>query len=320
MSTERAAAVRRQPVRFRIRRCTMVTTLRDTVADYRMDCRARRVSPATIKWYQQKLDVAVCALEAAGVTTVEQLTSAAQLHIIIADLDDGTRSGQTVKGYVQVIKGWLHFLEDEDLISPKIRRRIKLPKVEQRLIKTLDNDCMEALLNATRYQRSEWMARRDKAILKLMLETGIRASELCSLTRECININDDPHVRVIGKGDKEREVGPLSPECCRDIRRYLRVQPRQPHDVLFVSRCRQAMTVGGLDQMLYRLRDGAGLEGTEVRAHVLRHTYAVNALRAGIDIKRLSLLMGHSSVAVTERYVRDFQQREARKPIREQPR
>jgi site-specific recombinase XerD len=159
------------------------------------------------------------------------------------------------------------------------------------------------------------MTVRDRAILRLMVETGVRAGELCALTREHINIDDDPHVRVIGKGDKEREVGPLSPECCRDIRRYLRVQPRQPHEALFISRYRQAMTINGLDQMLYRLRDAAGLEGTEVRAHVLRHTYAVRALRAGMDIKRLSLLMGHSTVAVTERYVRDFQQREARRPV-----
>lgn len=291
------------------------TTLRATLIEYRAECRARRISPTTIAWYDQKLAVTVTALEAAGVTTVEDLTSAAPLHAFIADLDDGTRTGMTVKGYVQVIKGWLHYLEDEDLISPKVRRRIRLPKVEQRLIKTLDDESIAALLEAARYQVNRWMTLRDRAILRLMLETGIRAGELCGLTRDRINIDDDPHVRVIGKGDKEREVGPLSPDCCRDIRRYLRVQPRQPHDVLFISRYRQAMTINGLDQMLYRLRDGAGLEGTEVRAHVLRHTYAVRALRAGVDIKRLSLLMGHSSLSVTERYLRDFQQREARRPV-----
>lgn len=298
----------------------MPTTLRATIAKYRMECRARRVSPATIKWYDQKLEVVVSSLEAAGVTNVEQLSSATPLHMVIADLDDGTRTGHTVKGYVQVIKGWLHYLEDEDLVSPKIRRRIRLPKVEQRLIKTLDNESVMALLSATRYQVSQWMALRDRAILRLMLETGIRAGELSMLTRERVNIDDDPHVRVIGKGDKEREVGPLSLECCRDIRRYLRAQPRQPADILFITRSRQAMTPNGLDQMLYRMRDAAGLEGVEVRAHVFRHTYAVNALRAGMDIKRLSLLMGHSSLSVTERYLRDFQQKEARRPVAGQAR
>lgn len=291
------------------------TTLRATLAEYRAECRARRISPATIVWYNQKLDVAISALEAAGITTTDQLTSAAPLHNLFADLDDGTRTGHTVKGYVQVIKGWLHYLEDEDLISPKVRRRIKLPKVEQRLIKTLDDETVAALWDAARFQVNRWMVLRDRAILRVMVETGIRAGELCSLTREHTNIDDDPHVRVIGKGDKEREVGPLTPDCCRDVRRYLRAQPRQPNEVLFISRYRQAMTINGLDQMLYRLRDAAGLEGAEIRAHVLRHTYAVNALRAGIDIKRLSLLMGHSSVAVTERYLRDFQQREARRPV-----
>lgn len=290
--------------------------LRATVFDYRVACRAKRLTPRTLTWYQQKL-LQVCDLLATheGVTTTEALTAPA-LHRVIERLDNGGRSSYTLRGYVQVIKGWLHYLEDEDLIDFRLRSRIKLPRVAKRLIKTLSLEQVDALLHATRYQVTPWLRQRDRAILHVLLDTGIRASELCGLRRCDINLDDDPHVRVIGKGDREREVGPLSDACVRECRRYLRVQPRTPQEVFFVSRLRQPLTIWGLNQLLYRLRDGAGLQGeAEVRPHVFRHTYAVTQVRAGMDIKRLSLLMGHSSVSVTEGYVRDFQQREARRPL-----
>lgn len=291
------------------------TSLQLTLGDFRADRRARRISQRTLDWYEQKLEVALTLLAKGGVTTTDQLTIPV-VHRLIEQLDDGTRSGQTVKGYVQTIKSWLLYLEAEDLVNLHTRERIKLPRVPKRLIKTLSPTTIDMLFAAVRFGGSSpWLRLRDTAILHLLLDTGIRAGELCRLRRRDIDLDDDPHVRVVGKGDKERQVGPLSPECVRACRRYLRaVGPLAGDSPFFLSRHQKALTVWGLDQLLYRLRDHAGLRGeVEVRAHVFRHTYALDRIRDGMDVHRLSKLLGHTSLLVTEGYLRDFDQREARR-------
>lgn len=292
------------------------TPLRATIVDYRLQCRAKKLDPQTLRWYEQKLSVFVDAIEAEGVTTCEGLTVPI-LHAAFAALDTGTRSDMTLRGYHQVAMGWLTYLVEEEFVGPKLRKRMKgiKPAAPERLIKSFTAEQVTRLRDAARHEMSRWLMQRDRAIVGVLVETGLRAHELCGLTRGNTDIEDDPHVKVIGKRDKEREVGPLSYETCREIGRYLRSQPRGDRDTLFVNRYHQALTPSGLDQMLYRLRDWAGMqdENVEVRAHVFRHTFAVNALRSGMDIKRLSLLMGHSNVTTTEVYLRDFQQKEARR-------
>lgn len=287
--------------------------LRPTVTHYLTYCRSRRRSPTTISWYAQKLGVLVTMLEAEGVCDTDTLSMSA-LTAVIAKLQDRGTSARTAKGYVQVLKGWVHFLAEEELVPLRLFERIKLPAVPHRLVKTLDQETLDALFAACRWEHAPWLATRNRAILRLLLDTGIRASELCTLTMSGLRMDEpgDPHIRVIGKGDKERGAGPLGYETIREMRKYLRMRPYKS-DYVFLGRTGLPLTVSGLDQILYRLRDNAGLEGVEIRAHVFRHTFAVTRLRQGWDIKRVSLLLGHASVTTTEVYLRDFSQEEARR-------
>lgn len=289
--------------------------LSELVKDYLGYCRAKRLSVQTLRWYRGKFAIILPELAGQGVSTVADL-SATALQEVIHSLDNGARSSYTIHGYAQVLRGFLSYLEEEELIDPRLRRRVPLPKVAKRLIKTLPEDIFYALLDAARYEVTPWLRQRNRAALMLLWETGVRAQELCDLTRYGLALDDEePYIRVIGKGDKEREVGPLSPACVRELRRYLRVQPRRPEEVLLLNRYHQPLTPSGLHQLIARLRDFAGLyeeQGLEIRPHVFRHSYAVRKLTEGMDIKRLSLLMGHSSVTTTEGYLRDFSTRQAR--------
>lgn len=160
------------------------------------------------------------------------------------------------------------------------------------------------------------MQLRDQAILALLLDTGLRADELCALRVGDVRLNEGFVFVKQGKGDKQREVGPLGLETQRTVRRYLRGREMDRDDWLLKGRHHTQLTSSGLDRILYRLRDWAGsghFDGVRVSAHTFRHTFAVNFMRQSSDIYALSLLLGHSSVAVTQNYLRDFQQREARR-------
>ncbi len=198
-------------------------------------------------------------------------------------------------------------------MEQKTRDRIQLPRVDKKVIRTLSRAQFDLLVWATGTEATREMQLRDRAILCLLLDTGLRASELCKLTVADLHLGDDAYVLVKGKGRKEREIGPLGVECQKNIRRHLR---GHSYPTVFVSRRHTPLTVSGLDQILYRLEEWAGPEefiGIRVSAHTFRHSFAVNFMKADGDIYTLSLLLGHTSVSTTQGYLKDFQQREARR-------
>lgn len=293
--------------------------LGDALEEYRLHCFAVPVSRTTWRWYEQKLGVFLAFVRAEGVEQVEGLhvglVNRFTQHLgCTPSLNGrGVRSSYTVKGYIEVVKNFLSWAVEEDLIPSKTRDRVMLPRVEKKVIKTLSREQFNLLMDATKHEATRTMQLRDRAVLCLLLDTGIRATELCTLKRADLHLGEDPHVLVHGKGNKQREVGPLGVECQRHLRRYLR---GHEHELVILNRNGGPLNPGGLDQLLYRLRRWAGpefFEGIRVSAHTFRHTYAVNYLKAGGDVFTLSLLLGHTSVAVTQNYLKDFKQREARR-------
>ena len=294
--------------------------LANAMDEYLLACRAKGTSPHTMRWYEQKLSIFRAFLKTElDLTHVEGLAPR-HINLFAEHLKStpslngrGVRSTYTVKGYIECVKNLLSWLEDEDLIDAKVRARVVLPKVQKKVIKTISPEQFERLMRATSQEPRRDLQLRDQAILCLLLATGIRASELCGLHVEHVHFgSDDSYITVLGKGNKQREVGPLGVKAQTALRRYFR-----GHDgsLAFHSRRAVPFTPNGLDQMLKRLRDWAGVEhfgGIRVSAHTLRHTFAVTFLKQGGDLKRLQLLLGHTSLAVTQRYLEDFQQRDAR--------
>ncbi len=290
------------------------------VEEYRLACAAVPVSVTTWRWYEQKLKHFLAYLKSEYGTTdiegiqpkhvgafTEYLSTTPTLN------GRGVRSSYTVKGYIECVRNFLSWAAAEELVEQKTRDRVKLPKVEQVVIKTLSRSQFNLLMDATSMECTRELQLRDRAILCLLLETGLRASELCSLTVGNLHLGEDAHILVKGKGRKQREIGPLGVECQKNLRRHLR---GHSYPTVFVSRRHTQMTVSGLDQILYRLEEWSGAEeitGVRVSAHTFRHTFAVNFLKGGGDIYTLSLLLGHTSVSTTQGYLKDFQQREARR-------
>jgi len=290
------------------------------LTEYHMTCAAVPVSPSTWRGYEQKLRTFFAWLKSEyDLDALEglQLRHINAFSVFLASTPSlngrGTRSSYTVKGYVEVIRNFMSWAAAEELVEQKVRDRMVLPRVEKKVLRTISRQQFDLLMDATQYEGTRAMQLRDRAILCLLLETGLRAQELCTLVSENLHLGDDAHVLVKGKGKKQREIGPLGVECQKNLRRHLR---GRNYATVFVSRYHQPLTVSGLDKLLYRLKAWAGPEeftGVRVSAHTFRHTFAVNFLKAGGDIYTLSLLLGHTSVSTTQGYLKDFQQRDARR-------
>lgn len=279
-------------------------------------------SRASRDWYASRLGAFVLWAKTQGVTEVEGLTTPlVRRYLDMIRTTPSKRDGKplssfTVHGHARAIRTLLFWAAREDLIDEKVARRVVMPKREEKVMAILSPHHMALLFKACEGGENASTVMRDKAILAVLFDTGIRASELCTLALDRVHFGaDDAYLKVLGKGRKEREV-PLGTKARQLLHRYVhRGRPLTSQPYVFVTKEDKPLTPEGLDRLLYRLRDRAGAEnfqGVRVHAHIARHTYAVRSLEAGMDIYSVSRLMGHSGIEVTTGYAKAFTSRQAR--------
>lgn len=280
-----------------------------------------QLSPTTQAWYLQKLSVFLAWCATQNKNTLDQLT-AGDLRRFLADARNRHNrqtgapiSSYTLHGYMQVIKGFLAWCAKEDLVSERLAKRVEMPPVDIKVIETFSQEQIKRLFAACTTARTPALIARDRAILAVLLDTGIRASELCGLTLETVFLEpQEAFLRVCGKGRKQREIGlgkTARTALYRYITRYRKAAKEESH--VFLTRIHRPLARPGLESLFYRLRDAAKITGVRCSPHTARHTFAVNYLAAGGDVYKLSRLLGHTSVTVTEHYLRAYQARDARK-------
>ncbi len=220
----------------------------------------------------------------------------------------------TIHGHMRIIKAFLHWCVRQDLVSPGLLNKLEMPKVEQKVIEVFTPQHITALFKACEEDELPWLVERNKSILAVLLDTSIRASELTDLTLERVHIAlDEAYLVVNGKGRKQREVG-LGKKSRSLLHRYIyRYRPNVQGDShVFLSK-KGHLCAQGVDKLLYRLRDRAGIEGVRCSAHTFRHTMACQYIEFGGDVMRLSRALGHTSLAVTQEYLKTFSSRQARR-------
>ncbi len=189
--------------------------------------------------------------------------------------------------------------------------RLGHPKAGSRLPTVLRPDEAAALVEAPPEvsdpvpTEPEAVALRDRAVLELLYGSGLRVGEVAGLTVEGIDLQR-ARVRVRGKGDKVREV-PLSDPAVGALADYLRhsrpfVDKKDPDtEALFFNRKGKPVSTRDLRAMLEHYRSVA-LPDRHVSPHTLRHSFATHLLEGGADIRAVQELLGHSSLATTQRY------------------
>jgi site-specific recombinase XerD len=164
---------------------------------------------------------------------------------------------------------------------------------------------VKALLAAP--DQRTWFGRRDHAFLLVAAQTGLRQSEMTSLTRNDVALGPGAHARVIGKGRKERCV-PLAKATVAVLKTWLREPPRGDGQVLFPNLRGTPLSPDAVHYLLLRHARAAAkacpsLEGKRVTVHVLRHTMALDLLQGGVDRSVIALWLGHESVETTQIYL-----------------
>jgi site-specific recombinase XerD len=292
---------------------TKVSGLRTAFEDYQLAI--ARHTPRSQRWAKQKLETFFTFCEAQGLANLEEVT-ARDVRRFLADLRDRTSvygrplSSYTLHGYVQVVKGFFSWCEKDGLLDRNLVARAEQVRVDVRIIATFTPEQVKHLFAAARATRHPL---RDSAILAVMFDTGIRASELCGLRMEHTHLTPQAsYIQVFGKGRKERQVG-LGASAAMALKRYqTRERPVSSLANTFVATGPKTMQVRGLESLFDRLGEAAHIAGVRCSPHDCRHTFAVNYMRAGGNIYALSKLLGHSGVQVTENYLRSFGVEDAR--------
>jgi len=164
---------------------------------------------------------------------------------------------------------------------------------------------VNALLAAP--DRSTWLGRRDHALLVLAVQTGLRVSELTALTVADLHLGDSPHARCLGKGRKQR-VTPLTSQTVAVLRTWMCERSGAATDPVFPTRQGHSLSVDAIQwglakHVAFAAPRCPSLSGKHVSPHVLRHTCAMNLLRAGVDIATIALWLGHSDIRATQTYL-----------------
>lgn len=198
------------------------------------------------------------------------------------------------------VKSFFNYLTvKRHLLDFNICQELDMPKRQKSLPKYLEESECDRLLSACEGP----FALRDYCILMLFLSCGLRISELVSLNTT--DIYDD-HLRVLGKGNKERVV--YFAEGCREaIDDYLYVRnpeklPREDENALFISRDNRRISVRGVEKMVDKKLKLAGLDASRYSPHKLRHTAATLMLKNGVDTRALQEVLGHSNLNTTQIY------------------
>ncbi|HPE84977.1 MAG: site-specific tyrosine recombinase XerD [Chlamydiia bacterium] len=204
-------------------------------------------------------------------------------------------SSASVARALVALKVFFRFLKREDYIKRDITHLMATPKIWQLIPEVLTMNEVNALLEAP--DQNSKLGARDHAILETLYATGIRVSEICGL-----NIEDVGHeaIRVLGKGNKERLV-PIGKPALKAIDHYLLHYRGDEAKALFLSQKNQRIDRQAIWRRIKFYAKKACIQ-KPISPHTLRHSFATHLLENGADLRIIQEMLGHASVATTDRY------------------
>ncbi|MDY6911885.1 MAG: tyrosine-type recombinase/integrase [Chloroflexota bacterium] len=300
---------------------TFSLTLSGLVKGYILTVRAEGKSPHTIIFYESILNRFMWYAQAHGFPENPQEINRFHITEFLSYVQNepirwgGTSNTAcrpanetTVRHYYRTLYtffGWCHI---EGFITENPVAPIKTPKAAHKVIQALTDGEIRKLL-AQCPQKTQ-LGCRDRAILLMFLDTGMRVSELANLQPGDIDMDTGSILITQGKGRKQRIVR-IGSTTLKALWRYMQLYRKGESEAVFLSKTGDSLQANGIEIMVRKLGQKAGVPG--VHAHRLRHTFAISFLRAGGDIFTLKHLLGHSSLTMVENYLKSLSSEDALK-------
>lgn len=284
----------------------------------------RRLAPTTLRFYRNCLDGLLDFAARADWPAPEEMTRD-HLRDFRQYLDTETHrwggggrrptnaqaSPGTVRHYLNVAKIFFNWCQDEDYLESSPAQRFQLPSPDNKDVEPYHDDEVGAMLAACdqEMQRgNRFFGARDKAIISVFIDTGLRLNELSEMKLSEL----DPQlqqVRVLGKGAKMRVV-PLNGQARKALKLYLKeyrasaeATAGKPEDAVWLTEAGRPLTCGGIRLIVDRLKARAGVKSGG-SAHRFRHYFATRYLENGGDLNSLRLILGHATLYMVLRYTK----------------
>lgn len=270
-----------------------VSALADALALFLLDCQSRRLTASTLTTYDNKISLFITWLTDNGVTDLDAITSAHikryMVHLQAKGLTDHSQHD-----YLRPVKTWLAYCVRDELLERSPFTKVKMPKIAETLPVILTDDEIRRALQCIKVQR-------NRLIIRFILDSGVRASELLALNVADVDIATGVVTVVRGKGQKSRltAIGAITR---KEVKRHLlgRQSPGDKEPLIGALGDGHRLTLIGLMSAFKKMQRETGLD--QLTAHTLRRTMATRSLAGGMDAYILSQMLGHADLQMMRRY------------------
>lgn len=267
-------------------------------SDFLLDRQSRNQTPATLGWYRRCVKMFGAFLRAQNVERIEDITPA-HVRRFLVELSENHTPGGVVTVYTGV-RAFLRWYADEYAPTGwNPLAKIKAPKRPKERLQPLALADFQLLVDSC--ARRSFTGDRDRALLLLTLDTGVRHQELTDLLVGDVDLHTGQVLVRSGKGRKGRAVF-IGAKTRRAMLAYYRHRETLDNDnPLWVKHSGDALTKWGIRMIVRRAADRAGIDAPGM--HEFRRAFAINSLRNGMDVATLQRLLGHSSIETVNRYL-----------------
>jgi len=271
--------------------------LQNQLTNYLLACRVEEKSPLTIQSYAMRIGHFIKFIQGEKLADdVRELTNN-HIRLFLSSLQ-GRCQPSTINGYYRVLRAFFNWLVAEDVLKRSPLNNIKPPRIPKSKPQPFSKQDIENLLILC--SGDKFLDVRNRAIILLFLDTGLRLSELANIQLKDVDF-DRETIRVMGKGAKERVVR-MGKTVQKALLRYLLTRDDH-YDCLWVTEERRPLQRNGVQIAIKRLCKRAEITDATPGPHTFRHTAAISYLRNGGGEFTLQNMLGHSTLQMTRRYV-----------------
>ncbi len=276
----------------------------EAIGSFLLTCQADGLKPRTVETYLHRLERFN---KRFGTQEIATLTLK-NIRDYSANLYKQGLSIHTIHGHLRTLRRFYKWLTEEELVEENLARRVRLPRLPENPPKAISMDNLRRLLKNAHENGAEWERRRNVAILLFLIDTGCRLNGLVELKLEDIDF-EQRRAKVCEKNDRWRFVF-LKEPVMKALLRWLEVRTTLLTDpevtAVWIGRNGRALSKGGTQSLLKRLKNRAGLKG-HTGAHSFRHRFAITYLLNGGDLATLANLLGHRDSETTTKYYARFE-------------